>query len=278
MQSRSIGAALTALLLAAPPLHAAIVDLGTAANFAVLAGQTVTNTGPSVITGDIGLSPGSAITGFPPGTLNGALHVSDAVAVVAQNDLVAAFVAAASPSCTADLTGQNLGGLTLTAGTYCFASGAQLTGTLTLDAQGNSAAQFLFRIGSTLTTASAASVIWANGGGLDNDLFWQVGSSATLGTTTAFTGNIMALTSITLDTGATIQCGRALARNGAVTLDSNTVSIGGCAQAIDPSAVPEPSSWAMLLAGFGLAGLRLRRRADARAVPKCHKRLASERA
>ena len=120
------------------------------------------------------------------------------------------------------MTGQDLGGKTLTAGVYCFSSSAQLTGVLTLDAQGSANAVFIFKIGSTLTTASGSSVVLINGGSLCN-VFWQVGSSATLGTTTAFGGNILALTSITLTTGATV-IGRTLARNGAVTLDSNTVT------------------------------------------------------
>ena len=123
---------------------------------------------------------------------------------------------------TQNLTGQNLGGLTLTPGVYSFSSSAQLTGTLTLDAQGDPNALFVFQIGSTLTTASNSSVVFINGG-QGNNTFWQVGSSATLGTGTAFTGNILALASITLTTGANIRCGRALARNGAVTQDHNNI-------------------------------------------------------
>ena len=205
------------------------VGLGTADSFAVLGGQTVTNTGPTVVSGDLGVSPGSAVTGFPPGTVtNGTIHAADAVAAQAQSDLTTAYTDAAGRACTADLTGQDLGGLTLTDGTYCFSSSAQLTGTVTLDAQGVSSAVFIFQIGSTLTTASASSVNLINGAQACN-VFWQVGSSANLGTTTTFLGSILALTSIALNTGATIVEGRALARNGAVTLDTNTITRDTCA-------------------------------------------------
>ena len=200
--------------------------LGAAEPFAVLGGSTVTNTGPSVITGGLGLSPGSAITGFPPGVVVGTIHSADAVALQAQNDTVTAYNALASQPCTSDLTGQDLGGLTLTPGTYCFAAGAALTGTLTLNAQGNPGAVFIFRTGSTLVTASGSSVSMINGG-LACNVFWQVGSSATLGTSASMSGTIIAMTSITLTT-ATSLSGRALARNGAVTLDSNTVSRPVC--------------------------------------------------
>jgi hypothetical protein len=200
--------------------------LGTAEPFAVLGGSAVTNTGPSVINGSLGLSPGSAITGFPPGIVVGTIHAADAVALQAQNDTVTAYNALASQSCTTDLTGQDLGGLTLTPGTYCFAAGAALTGTLTLNAQGNPGAVFIFRTGSTLVTASGSSVSIINGGSPCN-VFWQVGSSATLGTSTSMSGTIIAMTSITLTTATTL-AGRALARNGAVTLDSNTVTRPVC--------------------------------------------------
>jgi hypothetical protein len=203
--------------------------LGTAQSFAVLGGSTVTNTGPSIISGNLGVSPGSAVTGFPPGiVINGTIHAADAVALQAQSDVTTAYNALAGMACNVDLTGQDLGGLTLTPGVYCFSSSAQLTGELTLDAQGNPNALFVFQIGSTLTTASNSSVRLINGARACN-VFWQVGSSATLGTATLFAGNILALASITLNTGASIVFGRALARTGAVTLDNNVISIAGCA-------------------------------------------------
>jgi hypothetical protein len=229
--------------------------LRTAAQFAVLAGSTVTNTGPSIVDGDLGVSPDSAITGFPPGIVTGTIHDADAVAAQAQSDLTTAYNSAAGESCGTNLTGQDLGGLTLTPGVYCFTSSAQLTGALTLNSQGNPNAVFVFQIDSTLTTASASSVLFNNGGEGGN-VFWQVGSSAVLGTTTAFAGNILALTSITLDTGADIGCGRALARNAEVMMDTNDVSINsqGCQTTSGPSPVPEPST-ASLLFLIGAPGL-----------------------
>lgn len=201
----------------------AAVPLGTAGNFAVLAGSTVTNTGPSIIDGgDVGVSPGSAIVGFPPGVITPphTMHAADAVALQAQKDLTTAYDVAAGLALTQDLTGQDLGGLTLLPGVYFFSSSAQLTGTLTLDALGDPDAEFVFQIGSTLTTASNSSVVTINGGLTPGcDVFWQIGSSATLGTDTTFQGHILALTSITMTTGSSILHGSALARNGAVTLD-----------------------------------------------------------
>jgi hypothetical protein len=223
-------------------------DLGSAANFAVLAGSTVTNTGSTVLRGSLGLSPGSAVTGFPPGIVlaPGGTFISDAVAIQAQIDLVKGYNAVASRPATSDLTGQNLGGLTLTPGVYNFASSAQLTGTLTLNALGNPNSIFIFNIGSTLTTGSASNVMVV-GGGVGSNVYWRVGSSATLGTTTAFVGDILALTSITLNTGANITCGSALARNGAVTLDTNNIAIrnlSACAMAalLSPTPSPGPGS------------------------------------
>ena len=189
--------------------------------FAVLAGQTVTNTGPSVVTGDLGVSPGTAITGFPPGQINGATHSADAAALQGQNDLAAAYDNAAGQTPNTAISG-DLGGLTLTPGVYNASSSIALTGTLTLDAGNNPDASWVFQIGSTLTTASASSVLLINGASAHN-VIWQVGSSATLGTDTAFAGSILALTSITLTTGATIN-GQALARNGSVTMDTNTIT------------------------------------------------------
>jgi outer membrane autotransporter protein len=200
--------------------------LGTAAFFGVLGGSTVTNTGTSVIQGNVGVWPGGAITGFPPGTVlpPGTIHAGDAVAQQAQSDLTVAYNALQGLPSQVDLTGQDLGGLTLGPAVYSFVTSAQLTGILTLDGQGNSAAQWVFQIGSTLTTASNSAVLLINGAN-GNNVYWAVGSSATLGTNTMFAGNIVALASITLNTGASITCGRALARNGAVTLDSNVITL-----------------------------------------------------
>ena len=200
-------------------------SLGTALNFTVLAGSTVTNTGPTVVTGNLGLDPGSAVTGFPPGIVTGVKHVSDAVALQAKNDLVTAYTEAANAPTTSDLTGLDLGGMNLTPGVYKFDSSAQLTGPLTLSGNG----VFIFQISSTLTTASNSTVLLTNGAQACA-VYWQVGSSATLGSATHFQGNLMALTSITLTTGANILTGRALARNGALTLDSNQITppVGAC--------------------------------------------------
>jgi hypothetical protein len=219
---------------------AAQISLGTAQSFGVLGGSAVTNTGATTVNGNVGVSPGSSAGGFPPGVIvGGAIHSNDAVAVQAQNDLTTAYNDVAATPCTADLTGQNLGGLTLTPGVYCFSSSAQLTGALTLDSLGNPNALFLFKIGSTLTTASGSSVTAINPSSSCNRVFWQVGSSATLGTGTSFAGDILALTSITLTTGANTS-GRVLARNGAVTLDTNNVN--SCPAVTCPSITVNPST------------------------------------
>lgn len=238
MQARGICLLLT--LFGAFRAQSAVmnVELGVADSFAVLAASAVTNTGATAVHGNLGISPGTAVTGFPPGlVIGGTIHIADSMALQAQRDLTAAFGSAGGQPCGTSLTGQNLGGLTLTPGVYCFTTAAQLTGTLTLNSQGDPNAVFIFQIGSTLTTASSSSVVFANGGHGDN-VFWQVGSSATLGTTTVFAGNILALTSITLNTGASITCGRALARNGAVTMDTNDISMA--AAVCDTAAVPGP--------------------------------------
>jgi hypothetical protein len=215
-----------ALFCGAAPILAQATMLGSAQSFAVLAGSAVTNTGPSVIAGDLSVWPGTAVTGFPPGlVVAGTTHVADGVALQAQSDVTTAYNALAGLPSGQDLTGQDLGGLTLVPGVYSFSTSAQLTGTLTLDTQGNPNALFVFQIGSTLTTASNSTVASINGPNLCN-LYWQVGSSATLGTGTSFQGNILALASITMDTGATLLDGRALARNGAVTLDSVNATAG----------------------------------------------------
>ncbi|NOK15509.1 DUF3494 domain-containing protein [Corallococcus carmarthensis] len=209
-------------------------SLGTAQSFAVLGASTVTNTGPTVIAGDLGVSPGTAITGFPPGlVVGGVIHAADAVAAQAQSDTTAAYNNLAGQPCDFTLPSAELGGLTLVPGVYCFSSAsAQLTGALALNAQGNPNAVWVFKIASTLITASNSSVLLINGAQACN-VFWQVGSSATIGTGSDFVGNILALTSITLTTDATV-AGRALARNGAVTLDSNEVTISACAGPVTP--------------------------------------------
>jgi Flp pilus assembly protein TadG len=223
-------------------------------SFAVLGGSAVTNTNtPTIVNGNLGVSPGSAVTGFPPGIVTGGtIHAADAVAAQAQSDLTTTYVNLANQACNTDLTGQDLGGKTLTPGVYCFSTSAQLTGTLSLDAQGNPNAVFIFKIGSTLTTASASSVLLINGGS-SCGVFWQVGSSATLGTGTALLGSIVALTSITLNTGASVS-GRALARNGAVTLDDSHVTVcsggpGGPGPIFPPfsAAIPTLSEWGILV-------------------------------
>lgn len=199
--------------------------MGTEQRFAVLGGSAVTNTGSSVITGDLGLHPGTAITGFPPGLVTGETHAADAVALQAQTDTTATYIDLAGQACNTTVSA-DLGGNTLTPGVYCSASSMGLTGAVTLDAGGDPSAVWVFQMGSTLTTASNSSVVLTNGADPCN-VFWQVGSSATLGTTTSFVGNIFALTSITLNNGASVS-GRVLARNGAVTLDDNTVTAPVC--------------------------------------------------
>ena len=215
----------------ASPRLVAAPTLGTASSFSVLAGETVTNTGPTVLGGDLGVHPGSAVTGFPPGLLTppAATHAGDATAAQAQRDVVTAYDALAGAPCSQDLSGVDLGGQTLDAGVYCFTSEALLTGALVLDARFDANAVFIFQIASKLTSASGASVRLINGASPCN-VFWQVGSSVTLGSDTGFAGNILALTSIALSTRASLD-GRALARNGAVTLDSNPIRTGACAAA-----------------------------------------------
>jgi hypothetical protein len=207
-------------------LAANSISLGTAQSFGVLGASAITNTGSTVVTGDLGISPGTSITGFPPGSVTGTTHNDDAVATEAQSDATTAYNAILGTACTTDLTGQNLGGLTLTPGVYCFSSSAQLTGTLTLNALGNPNALFIFKIGSTLTTASGSVVQVINPASACN-VFWQVGSSATLGAGTSFVGNILAETSITLTTGANVVAGRLLALTGAVTLETDDVTVCG---------------------------------------------------
>jgi hypothetical protein len=204
------------------------VNMGTTTPFAVLAGSTVTNTGPSVISGSLGVSPGNAVTGFPPGlVINGAQHKADAVALQAKNDLVTAYNDAAGRT-PVTVVSADLGGQSLAPGIYKATSSLGLTGTVTLNGQNNANAVFVFQAGSTLITASSSRVQLINGAQACN-VYWQVGSSATLGTATTFVGSILALTSASLNTGATVS-GRVLARNGAVTLNDNTITEPACSR------------------------------------------------
>lgn len=247
--------------------------LGTAQQFSVLGASTVTNTNPTTIWGDIGVWPGPDIVGLAEVTHTGAVHQTDPVAMQAQADAFGAYASLAALSPTINLSGINLSGLLLTPGVYFFSSEAMLSGVLTLDFLGNPNSQFVFQIGSALTTASGSTVNVINGtsGG---GVFWQVGSSATLGSGSLFQGNIIADQSVTLVSAAKILCGRAIALNAAVTMDNNTIS-NSCTEGSDGGtgitdfgsygyagieetpvhSVPEPSAWMLLFLGLAAFAL-----------------------
>jgi hypothetical protein len=226
-----------------PPARAQTdLNLGTAANYGVLAGSTVTNTGNTVINGDLGLNPGTSVTGFlsvdlGPGIVTGTIDLANPAAAQAQADLTSAYAAAVAERSTSNLTDQDLGGQNLTSGVYTFSAAAQLTGTLTLNGPG----VFIFQIGSTLTTAADSAVVL--NGASASDVFWQVGTSvALLGSNSVFQGTVLASDSITVGTGVTMN-GDLLAETAAVTLNGDHIT-----------AVPEPASTSILIAGFiGLA-------------------------
>ena len=238
-------ASLAVFALAAPSAHAAATtpSRGTAASFAAVAATTITNTGATVVNGDLGVFPGTAVVGFPPGQVNGATHAGDAVADIAAQDAETAYVAADQP-CDFTLSDPDLGGETLLPGVYCFTvSEIHLTGTLTLDANGNPNAAWIIKTGSTFVTASNSAVVLTGGANpCNNDnITWRIGSSATLGSSTSFLGNILASASVTLNTGA-VTTGGLYGNTGAVSMDTNTVSTcantGGMA---GPSITTTPS-------------------------------------
>lgn len=202
------------------------VGLGTVDAYSVLAGSAVTNTGPTVLSGGLGVSPGSAITGFPPGVAGGAIHAADAEAASAQASLTTAYLDAQGRTPTGSSLGLAVAGGTFLAGVYNASSDLDVSGAVTLDGEGDPNAVFVFQVGGSMTTASSTSVV-LTGNAQACNVFWQVGASATLGTSTSFAGTVMALTSISVTTGTTV-AGRALARNGAVTLDDNVFTSPGC--------------------------------------------------
>ena len=231
-----------------PGTSAAATDpgLGTADAFAVLGAGTVTNTGPTVVNGDLGVHAGNAVTGFEdadggPGVVNGAIHAGDATAADAYAAAEVAYDALADQDCDEDRTGEDLGGLTLTPGVYCFSTSAQLTNALTLNAIGDPNAVFVFRVGTALTTASSSSVVFTDDFASCN-VFWQVGSAAILGTDTDFVGTVITRTeAITANTRATVR-GRLLALNAAVTLDSNVITATSCEPPVGEPVVDEPAA------------------------------------
>ncbi len=199
----------------------ATVPLATAGTFAILAGSTVTSTGATAVTGDLGVSPGTAVIGFPPGTVSGTIHAGTPAAATAQTNLTTAYNNAAGRTTGVVTVSGDLAGLTIAPGLYKSTSSLAITGTLTLDALGDQNAVFIFQMASTLTTGPGSKVI-LSGGAKASNIYWQVGSSATLGTGSVLKGTILADQSITLNTGARLD-GRALTRIGAVTMAANVV-------------------------------------------------------
>jgi hypothetical protein len=220
---------------------ATTVPLGTTTSFAVLAGSGITNTGPTTITGDIGTFPTISITGYGSITQSGTNQAGDAVTQQAKTDLTTAFNNASAQGPTSPIAA-DLGGLTLAAGVYNSASSVGLTGTLTLNGGGNANAVFVFQAGSTLTTASASNIVLENGAQSCN-VYWEIGSSATLGTGSSFVGTVLAAQSITVTTGVTI-AGRVLAENGAVTLDTDTITRPACTAATATTVAPTTTTTA----------------------------------
>ena len=225
----AISAVMALGFVSTPAYGVTTIDLGSATPNAIVAGSTITNTGSSVVTGDVGLFPGTSITGFPPGTVTGTSDAADGVSHAAQTSSTAAYGVAATDTPFTTIAGGTLGGTTLVPGVYKSASALALNGTVTLNGGGDPNSVFIFQAGSTLITASSSSVV-LEGGAQACNVFWQVGSSATLGTTTSFVGTILALTSVTLNTGASVD-GRLLAQTGAVTLNDNTITVPTCAAA-----------------------------------------------
>ncbi len=243
------------VLCAGSPIQAMGSNImGTAQGFSVLAGTTVTNTGPTLVTGDIGVWPSDADIHLPPGITKGTVHIGNATAQRAHADALTAYNDLAGRATTRTLTGTDLGGMTLTPGVYTFSSAAFLNGRLTLDAQGDPNAQFVFQMVSTLITANDSSVVGINGAD-GSEVFWQVGDSATLGADTDFIGNIVANTNITLETGAEIIAGRALALTGAVMLNTNFIDSTFSSITI----IPLPTGAGLAGLGLGLVALRRRR-------------------
>ncbi len=232
-----------------------VIDLGTAESFAVLGGASVVNTGNTIVTGDLGVAPGISITGFGPGTVTGgSIHTNDAIAIQAHDDAQTAYDQLAGLGFATDLTGLNLGGLTLTPGVYSYSAAAAFTsGILTLDGLNQSDTTFVFQIGSTLTTTGVTSFNLINGAVASN-VWFQVGSSATLGIGASFAGTVIAHDSDTLNTGVTVD-GRIIALNATVTLDTNTITA-------PTVAIPEPATGALIVSALaGLTVLGKRRRA-----------------